>query len=183
MNKSNFPISGKCLCVLDNIPLRAPASEIICLICAHKIHSSLKIKAFSVSKFSSLLKMFHSEHYVEFNLLSNVYNYKKPFCVCLVKPLCWLMCCPQKWICILYIHWVLCGREFLLGSLYLCGHNLIMMQQYSIIRQHNSEGCSESSSQSRWRTISQKWRRGAVKRRCAICAIRMFSRGKNGARQ
>ena len=104
----------------------------------------------------------------------------KTLCVCVVKPLCWLMCCPQKWRCILYIHWVLCGREFLLGSLYLCGHNLIMMREYSIIRQHNSEGCSESSSQSRWRTISQKWRRGAVKRRCAICAIRMFSTGKNG---
>ena len=82
MNKSNFLISGKCLCVLDNIPLRAPASEIICVICAYKIHSSLKMKAFSVSKFSSLLKMFHSKHYVEFNLLSNVYNYKNPLCMC-----------------------------------------------------------------------------------------------------
>ena len=170
------------MCVLDNLPLWASTGEIICLICAYKIHSSQKMKAFSVSKFSSLLKMFHSKHYVEFNLLSNVYNYKNPLCMC-SKTTVLINVLPSKVRCILYIHWVLCGREFLLGSLYLCGHNLIMMQKYSIIRQHNSEGCSESSSQSRWRTISQKWRRGAVKRRCAICAIRMFSRGKNGARQ
>ena len=170
------------MCVLDNLPLWASTGEIICLICAYKIHSSQKMKAFSVSKFSSLLKMFHSKHYVEFNLLSNVYNYKNPLCMC-SKTTVLINVLPSKVRCILYIHWVLCGREFLLGSLYLCGHNLIMMQEYSIIRQHNSEGCSESSSQSRWRTISQKWRRGAVKRRCAICAIRMFSRGKNGARQ
>ena len=103
MNKSNFPISGKCLCVLDNIPLRAPASEIICLICAHKIHSSLKIKAFSVSKFSSLLKMFHSKHYVEFNLLSNVYNYKNPLCMC-SKTTVLINVLPSKVRCILYIH-------------------------------------------------------------------------------
>ena len=78
----NFLISGKCLCVLDNLPLWASTGEIICLICAYKIHSSQKMKAFSVSKFSSLLKMFHSKHYVEFNLLSNVYNYKNPLCMC-----------------------------------------------------------------------------------------------------
>ena len=58
------------------------------------------------------------------------------------------------------------------------------MLQYLIIREHNCEGGSESSSQSRWHTISQKWRKGAVKHRCAkFCAIRMFSMGKNGARQ
>ena len=106
----------------------------------------------------------------------------KTLCVCVVKPLCWLMCCPQKWRCILYIHWVLCGREFLLGSLYLCGHNLIMMQEYSIIRQHNSEGCSESSSQSRWCTISQKLRWGLLNAG-EDKFVRMFSIGTNGARQ
>lgn len=71
-------------------------------------------------------------------------------------------------------HWERWGHDF----------NLIMMLKSSITREHNYEGCSESSSQSRWRTISQKWRWGVVKHRCAwICAIKMLSIGKNGARE